>query len=750
MKIQNLINNAIEAEKNNNISEAISLYTEIINIAPQTESILLPIALSLRKFGKLTLAIEILNKLYSLHPMSGQLQYEIALTCKMMNKPNEEIIEQLLCALDKGYSNADSNFLLADIYRQENEFEIAITFYKNTLQYKPDHFLAHFAIGMIYKEVNNFKCAQYHFGQALLIHPESAEVNNNIALLYKQYGDFQKALHYFDLAFQCKPDQLAICSNYVSLLINCGMYDKAIMVMENVLSFYPDEPEILNGLGNLNAKKEDTLKAKEYYVRALKIKVDYADAHFNLGLIMRDWNRIDDSIICFSNAIRFDASMYSAYLNLGETYQIAGEIDKSEEMFHRAIRIDPNNEIAYHNLLLSINYNEKYSASDVFIQHKRWGESKNEIKRVYSNVKNADKKIKIGFISPDFCKHPGSHFLKAVLCLESKTFDVFCYAQIQTRDTLTNQFKISAPHWIEIQNLTDEELCNRIISDEIDILVDCAGHMSGNRLSVFSLRPAPIQIGAFGYPCTTGLSTIDYRISDTVTESEESDKYYTESLLRMDSCFCYYSADSDAPDSGDLPAFKNGYITFGSLHTTARLNKQVISIWADILTKTPDSRLILFRTTLCERVIDRLRNWFRDCNINLSRIEFVNTVPPEGYLTIYKKIDCQLDTFPWSGHTTACESLWMGVPIITLYGDRHAGRMVSSVLTYCGMENWIAYSKEEYLNKACSVSQDFKHLQEIRRELRSKMIQSSLCNKGLYADNIGKQFIKAWKKYCEK
>jgi protein O-GlcNAc transferase len=296
--------------------------------------------------------------------------------------------------------------------------------------------------------------------------------------------------------------------------------------------------------------------------------------------------------------------------------------------------------------------------------------------------------------------------------------------------------------------MTDDQLTQRIRQDKIDILIDCAGHMGGNRLGVFAGRAAPVQVSAFGYPCTSGLKSIDYRMTDNVTDNNLSQKYYTEKLLFTDTCFCTFATPSDAPDTGPLPALKNGFITFGSLHTTSRLNRAVIELWAVILNKIKSSHLIIFRTTLTRSVINRLNSWFRESAVDLSKIEYLSEIPQKGYLDIYNRIDCQLDTFPWSGHTTACESLWMGVPVITLCGDRYASRMVSSVLYHCGMKEWICGSKEEYVQKAINAAYEIEKLKKTRTDLRSEVIKSELMNNARYTEEIEKQYRKIWIQYC--
>jgi protein O-GlcNAc transferase len=748
MNLQNQIQNAVFQHNNGNITEAIKMYREILHNDPQSDETAMLEGIALRQIGQYSESLELMNRLSLRQPSNGKVFYEIALTSKMLNRPVQVILDLLNRAVNNGFSNVGVQFFLGDMYRLTNDYKHAIVWFSEVVKVKKDHFLAFFYLGMLYRELNDYENAVHNLSTALRLRPDSVEVHNNLGLLFGSTGEKEKAMEHFGEAFKKKPEEMSICTNYVNILTVCKRYDKAIEVLELTLSKYPLMAEILNGLGNLYCKKENSTKARDCYVKALHLKPDYAEAHFNLGLIMREWNRLDEAAGCFKNAILWDRLMFGAYLNLGETYQVLGEIAASEEVFNEALAIDSQNDTAYDNLLLSINYNELYSAAHVFVKHKKWGNCKTYQTCQYNSIKEPEKILKVGYVSPDFCKHPASQFLEPVVKSHSKNFEVYAYAQVLHRDSRTDYFKQSVSHWNETQELSDDELSRQIRNDGIDILVDCAGHMSGNRLGVFAMRPAPVQVSAFGYPCTSGLMSIDYRLSDSITENSESKGLYTESIILLDSCFCSYAPSENTPEITQLPALNNGFLTFGSLHTTARLNQQVITLWAQILNEIPSSRLKLFRTTLCGQVVEKLSTWFKNCNVDLSRIDFLNEIPKDGYLSVYNGIDCQLDTFPWSGHTTACESLWMGVPVITLFGDRHAGRMVSSVLHHIGMTDWICYSKDEYLQKAAQISNNVDLLGSIRKDLRSVMKSSVLLDGKKYTENLETQYRRVWTQFC--
>lgn len=303
-------------------------------------------------------------------------------------------------------------------------------------------------------------------------------------------------------------------------------------------------------------------------------------------------------------------------------------------------------------------------------------------------------------------------------------------------------------HWTDISRLQDSDAAEIIKHDAIDILYDTAGHLHGSRLGIFALRAAPIQVSGIGYPSTTGLAAMDYRLTDTWLDPVGEPVNYTEKLLRLPGGFCCYQTPSLENGVSPLPALRNGYITFGSLHTTARLNEQVIERWSNLLQKLPTARLIISRTSLMPSVVNRLKLWFLNNQIELTRIVFLQAMPQEGHLARYKQIDISLDTLPWSGHTTACESLFMGVPVLTLSGDRAAGRMVGSVLRMAGLPDWIAATEEEFVKIAQEKANSISELAALRVSLGSGLAATPLCDGKTYTAELENAYRTIWTAWC--
>jgi protein O-GlcNAc transferase len=583
--------------------------------------------------------------------------------------------------------------------------------------------------------------------------PSNAEAFSNIGLLLYEMHEYESAIESYRQSIKINPGLAEVHCNLGTALLSKRAFNEALQAFKNALSLKKGFLVAILGIGSAKQASGDLDGAREDFIEALRIKPDDATAHFRLGIIMREWDRLDMAEACFRNALRFKPDYSQAYMGLGETLMAAGLIEASEECFKKTIELDPGNPLARSDLLLSMNYNPSYGTTELFEAHRKWGEElmvKNRDAPAipFLSDQNPERILRIGYMSADFCRHPAASFLEPVLRNHDPSgFRIYCYSQGNRIDDNTAAFKTFADQWRDIRFQDDDLVRQLIQEDQIDILVECTGHMADNRLSVLAKRCAPIQISWIGYPHTTGLSTIDHRFCDEITDPVTEASSSSEKALHLPGCFCCYAPPLDAPPVSVLPAMKNGYVTFGSLHTLARLNPGVIALWSKVLKEIPFSRLLVFRTGLNDAIAKRLAGQFESNGIEGNRIDFIKEIPKNGYLSIYDQIDIALDTFPWSGHTTACEALWMGVPVVTLFGNRHAGRMVSSVLTQLGLEDFIAENEAEYGAIAERTAMEIPSLNMLRQGLRSLMEGSVLCDDRTFTRNLEHEYRKLWMKW---
>lgn len=679
-----------------------------------------------------------------IHNNSSKKRYVAAVN--LMKAGLYQQAEELL-AYDLATDKSSIPFRMAsgECARKQNNSTLAGQWYRSVLDIDPDNFAARCNYGSVMLIEKRYPEAEVQFREAIRINPEKKQVFSGLGTALLEQGRYSDAVECFSKARHGSVHDVQLDVSLLRALLMSKKTADVELLIQSLTEQFSRNSAVYNAIGNAFRESGDDERAKQFYVKALQIQPDNAESHYNLGCIMRSWNRLDEALSCFNNALRFKLLNTAVLVDTGEVLQLMGECDEAEKRFRKALTLDPGCTIAFDNLLVAMLYNPRYSVHEVYNAHREWGQTIDvhaSAQRMHvSTVKN-EQRVRVGYLSPDFCKHPTASFLAPVIKLHDRErFTVYCYCQQRYDDEKTTMFKKTADHWREISNLNDMEASTLIKNDQIDILVDCAGHMAGNRLGIFALHPALVQLAGFGYPSTTGLSAIDYRISDIACEPVTLQTLCTEKVLYMNNGFFTYHPPADAPAVTPLPSLDNGIVTFGSLHTTARLNREVIRLWAVLLNEISNSRLILFRTTLTNSISERIAGWFEEDGIELNRVTFSNTVPSGHYLSMYKDIDISIDTFPWSGHTTACESLWMGVPMVTFRGDHHAAAMVASLMERISLKEFVADSINQYIDVARAAVSDLPRLNNLRNTMRQRLLQSPVCENLQWVRELEEKYL---------
>ncbi|MDH3585247.1 MAG: hypothetical protein OER86_13635, partial [Phycisphaerae bacterium] len=408
------------------------------------------------------------------------------------------------------------------------------------------------------------------------------------------------------------------------------------------------------------------------------------------------------------------------------------------------------------NMLLCLNYLSSGTPQETFEAHREWAKqhaaSEREQPPKFSNTPEPNRRLRIGYVSPDFRAHSVNYFFEPLLrAHDSSEVEVFCYANVRQADHVTARVQSRADHWRNLLGADDLEAAERIRRDEIDVLIDLAGHTAGHRLGVFSRRPAPVQVTYLGYPNTTGLGTIDYRITDDLADPPgKDDRWYSEALVRLPACFLCYQPPDEAPDISPPPCRERGYITFASFNNLAKVSPQVIQAWARILERVAGAKLMLKGKPLDDagtraRFLDR----FAERGIGPDRLELVGWVEGNyNHLTAYRDVDIALDTFPYNGTKTTCESMWMGVPVVTVRGDRHAGRVGATLLHHVGRDQFVAEDEDAYVAIAANLAERPGDLADLRRGFRDRLRGSELCDAARFARGFESALRQMWERWC--
>lgn len=529
-------------------------------------------------------------------------------------------------------------------------------------------------------------------------------------------------------------------------------YQDALDVCKKALKFLPNDPETNYNLGVTLQGLKLFPQATERYFEALKLDPSYYRAYGNLGMIFSNDGKFQQAIEYYQKTLTINPNVYQIYNNLGSAYNSQGDHPKARDYYYKALEADPTQAFVFGNILFSLNYDPDMSAEEIFSTYqeydKRYAQPLKIFQKPHINNKNPNRKLKIGYVSPDFNHHPVRYFLEPLLANHDKSsVEIYAYSELLKEDAMTQMYKGYCDHWISTIGMSDTDLAEQIRKDEIDILVELAGHTNNNRLEVFAMKPAPVSLSWLGYGYTTGLSAIDYYLTDEISVPKGSEHLFSEKPWKIETPSYAYTPAIGMGEVNSLPALEKGYITFGTLTRAARVNHRTIRVWAELLKRVPNSKLIInskdYRDPSMKEILIK---HFQEHGIEEERLEIRYYSPPWDVL---RRMDIGVDCFPHNSGTTLFETLHMGIPYVTLAGRASVGRIGSSILHGVGRQEWIAQSEEEYINKLVALSSDLPALSKLRSSLREEMIKSPLMDERGFARKVEKAYKEMFAQWCK-
>lgn len=503
-------------------------------------------------------------------------------------------------------------------------------------------------------------------------------------------------------------------------------------------------------LARFNAN--DLVRAQLLFEDVLELEPENADALHFLGLTGHRVRDLGFAMEYFERSIQARPRDAVFHNNLGSVLVQAGRTEEAAAFFRKALAIDPNLNIAHINLIFVMILLESARPEEVYAEHVAWAKIHADPLLAqaapHENSRDPERRLRIGYVSADFRQHALTYFIEPALAQhDSAACEVFCYHSGRIVDDVTRRLAQHADHWHEIINLDDEQAAELIRSDGIDILVDLSGHLRDNRLLVFARKPAPIQVTYLAYPNTTGMSAMDYRITDAVCDPPgATERYYRETLIRLPRCMWCYQPRDDMPAVSPLPALTSGAVTFASMNGANKITARMLSLWGRILGEIPGSRIVF--TTVPEQGRERIRDALAQAGVADARISMHDRLPTKEFWALYAGIDILLDTFPMNGGTTTCEALWLGVPVVTRSGDIFQSRAGLSILGSMGLNELIAGSDEDYVRIAVALARDSERLAALRAGLRGRMRASPLTDAGGYARALEAAYRGVWRAWC--
>ncbi|HMF19344.1 MAG TPA: tetratricopeptide repeat protein, partial [Gemmataceae bacterium] len=531
-----------------------------------------------------------------------------------------------------------------------------------------------------------------------------------------------------------------------------GRLNQAEQLYRQILDADANQVDALHLLGVIAGQTGRNDLAVKYLDAALCLKPDLAQAHSNRGIALAGQGKLAEAEASFVRALCLKPDFADAHVNLGHAVRDQGRLDDALDAYLAALALKPDSPYIHSSLIGVLNYHPGYDAAAIHEECRRWNqryaEPLNKLILPHANPPDPERRLRVGYVSPDFREHVDSFFTVPLLSNhDHRQYEICCYADVAFPDALTERLRGFADLWRSTVGLSDQQVADIIRADQIDILVDLEMHLANNRLLMFARKPAPVQVCWLGCPGGTGLSAMDYRLTDPYLDPPGLfDGFYSEESIRLPDTFWCYDPLTDQPPVNALPALANGVITFGCLNNFCKINDGVLALWAKVLQAVPQSRLLMLapQGQPREHVLLRLKQ----NGIDSARVDFVHKRRRLEYLQLYQRIDLGLDPLPYNGHTTSLDGFWMGVPTLTLLGKTVVGRAGWSQLCNLGLQELAAQTPEQFVALAARVAADLPRLQELRATLRQRMQQSPLMDGKRFARHMEQAYRQMWRRWC--
>ena len=529
--------------------------------------------------------------------------------------------------------------------------------------------------------------------------------------------------------------------------------DKVEKAMLEIIKQDPLRTDIMLALGMLFKQTRQLHRAKILFEKILQHE-QHSLVYNELGYICRCIGLSSEAIKYQQKAVETDPNNAELLANLARMLIGTGKVQEGIELFRKAIEIEPSNAAMHSNFLFNLHFLPHLDPQMIFDEHEQWGQIHAPVslaKISHNNNRDPDRRLRIGYISPDFCAHSVAYFFEPLLDGHNRDLvEVFGYGNVRMPGTVTERLKQKFDHYRNIRGIDDVTVVDMIQRDQIDILVELSGHTTDNRLLVMARKPAPIQVNYLGSPDTTGMKAIDYRFTDIQANPPESKKFNTEELVYLPNGFICYRPSEHAPAVVSPPALKNNYITFGSFNSRSEIHPHIIDLWAEILRINSNSRLLLkFGVSADSELSKYYFDQFEQKGISSKRVGICGWKTIDEHLGLYGQVDIALDTYPCNGFTTTCEALWMGVPVITLVGECHASRIGLSILNTIGLDFLAAFKPDEYVAKASALAANYQDLTILRSSMRQRMKESPLRDTKGFARKVEAAYRKMWLRWIE-
>jgi protein O-GlcNAc transferase len=628
----------------------------------------------------------------------------------------------------------------------------AFELYREALTADPEHPDALHLLGLLASQCGDLETAELLLREAARIRPGSAEFHGDLGATLLAAGRPADALASLQRATALDPEYADAHTNLGTAFHVLGAYPEAVASFERALALRPDAAEAHNNLGTTLRAQGKLAEAIAHYWVALGFRADYPQAQNNLGNALWERGELDAAITCFQRALALHPEYPEAFNNLGNALRDAGQLSRALVAYRCALELRPDYASAHSNLIFALDLDPAVSSADAHAERRRWNEQ--HARRLgagpapHDNDRDPERPLRIGYVSADFRRHSAAAVFGPVLHHHDRgAFETVCYSGVGRPDEVTARFRESATTWHPIVGLSDEALAARVRAHRVDILVDLSAHSAGHRLLAFARRPAPVQVTAWGHAHGTGLDAMDYLFADAVTVPAATRRDFSETVVDLPCTVCF--DPPAAPEVSPLPALRGGGVTFGCLNRLAKVTDDALDLWAVILRAAPGNRLLLKDPALdAPNVRERLVAFFGARGVAADRLVLLGGTPHREHLAAFGRVDLALDPFPHGGGVTALEGLWMGVPMVTLAGERVASRLGAAFLSLLGLEELVAGSPRAYAEIAVRAAAEIERLAPVRAALRARLAASPLCDHRAYCAAVERAYRAMWRRWC--
>ncbi|MEI8194991.1 MAG: tetratricopeptide repeat protein [Phycisphaerae bacterium] len=784
MTIQQVFDLALQYHRAGRLQEAEQTYRQILAQQPRNAEVLHQLGVLAAQTGRIDVAVDLIRQAIALEPDYAEAHCNLGNVLKEKGRLDEAIAAyRHAIGLKPNYPAAHNN--LGNALKDQGQPDEAIAAYRQAIVLNPNYPLAQNNLGTALLETGHPDEAIASFQQAIALNPNYANAYSNLGNALRTKGLLGEAITACKQAISLNPNLPDAHNNLGNALRDHKHLDEAIVAYRRAIALKANYPGAYYNLGNVLGDKGRMDDAIAAFRQAIALKPDYFEAHHFLGKVIQEKGRLDEAIIAFRQAISLESKYAEAYSSLGNALRNKGQLDEAVAAYRHAIALKPNFPEAHSdlgvalsdagqldeailafrttiqlnsevvtadsNLVYTLHFHPDYDAQALYREHRRWNQQHAHplatVIESHSNNRSPDRRLKIGYVSPDFRDQAESFFTIPLFENHDHTgVEIFCYSSVIKSDRITERLRKCADVWRDVRNESDEALAHIIRQDHVDILIDLTMHMANNRALLFARKPAPVQVCWLAYPGGTGLETMDYRLTDFFMDPVDDDRScYFEESIRLPDCWVVYDP---LIDLSPRPSEQTGPITFGSLNNPIKLNTPLLTLWARVLQATPDARLILLVQSTEHR--QRIGRLMESLGIATDRLEFVGRMNRLQYLRSHDRIDIALDPLPYNGITTTCDALYMGTPVLTLPGQTAAGRAGKAMLSTIGLSELVAHNSDEFVRKAAQLAADLPRLIEIRRGLRARLAGSPLMDAPRFARNVEAAYRAMWRRWCEK